>query len=289
MMRRGAQILLWPTGRIAQRGRGMKRPVGVTQEGAAQKHEVRIALSHDCICLIGFGDQTHGGSGNRCLAADSGGKPDLEARADGDLGIRNLPARGNVNQIDAVLAQKRCKLNGFIDRPAAVNPVSSGDADKERQVGRPLGANSIHDFQGETDAIAKAATIDIRALVGERREELVEQVTVGGMNLDNIEAGFKGAAGGLAKSLDHGGDGCKVESLGHGIAGRESDSAGRDRLPAALRWQEQMFAGKGNRHAALAPGMCELNGGAGALRVNELNDAFEAGNVAVFPDSKIAG
>ena len=50
-----------------------------------------------------------------------------------------------------------------------------------------------------------------------------------------------------------------------------------------------MFAGEGDRHAGFAAGMRQLDAGACALRVDEIGDALECGDVLVFPDAEIAG
>jgi hypothetical protein len=99
---------------------------------------------------------------------------------------------------------------------------------------RPLGANGINDGEKQADSILEAASVGIRALVGERREELMEQITVGGMNLDDIEASLEGAARSQDKSVDDGRDAGLVESLVKGVVGREGQCAGRDSLPSAL-------------------------------------------------------
>ena len=139
----GAQILRWPTDGLTESGRSMEGPIGVAQQFAAEKHEVSFSLSHDGIGHYRVGYQTHGGGGNAGLAADSGGKLNLESGADRDLGVGNLSAGRNINEIDTVLAQELGELDGFINGPAAGSPVSSGDADKERQVVRPLGADDL--------------------------------------------------------------------------------------------------------------------------------------------------
>ena len=114
MRRRGAQILLRPTGRLSENSRGMERPVGVAEQFSAEENEIGLALSNDGIGLDGVSNQANGSSGNGCLATDSGGKLDLESGARGDLGVGNLAAGGNVDQIDAVLAKEPGDLNGFV-------------------------------------------------------------------------------------------------------------------------------------------------------------------------------
>ena len=47
----------------------------------------------------------------------------------------------------------------------------------------------------------------------------MEQVAVCGVDLDEVEAGGKGAAGGGAKGLNDGVDAVLVKGLGHGVSG----------------------------------------------------------------------
>jgi len=54
----------------------------------------------------------------------------------------------------------------------------------------------------------------------------VEQITVRGVNLDYIEAGFEGATGGLGEGVDDGGDAGLIECLGQCVAGREGQALG---------------------------------------------------------------
>jgi hypothetical protein len=287
MGRSSAQILRRPTDGLTESGRSMEGPVGVAQQLATEKNEVNLALSHDGIGHHGVGNHTHGRGGNAGLAADSSGKLDLESGTDGDLGVGNLSAGRNVNEIDAVLAQELGELDGFIDGPAAGDPVGGGDADKERQMMRPLGADCVNDSEKQADSILKAAAIGIRTLVGERREELVEQITVGSMNLDHIEASLEGAARSQDKGVDNGRDAGLVESLGKGVVGSEGQGAGRDSLPAASGGGERAFSGEGKLGAGLAAGVGELDGRTGALRVNELNNSRESRDVSVAPKSEV--
>ena len=75
----------------------------------------------------------------------------------------------------------------------------------------------------------------VSALIGEGGEELVEQVAVGGVDFDEVEAGFEGAVRGLAKGFDDGVDAGLIESRGDGVGGGKCEGAGRDGLPAAFR------------------------------------------------------
>jgi hypothetical protein len=199
----------------------MDGPVWIAQQFAAEEYEVGFAFLDYRISLGGIGDEADCCGGNGSLAADSGGKLNLEAGAGGNLGVGNHSARRDIDKIDAMLKEETGELNRFVDGPAAGDPVRGGDAHQERKVGGPLGTNGVNDLQGETGAILETASVGIGALVGERREELMEQIAVGGVNFNCIEARSVSAARGLDKCVDDGCDAGLVESLGHGIVGRE--------------------------------------------------------------------
>jgi len=54
----------------------------------------------------------------------------------------------------------------------------------------------------------------------------VEQIAVGGVDLDKVETGGVGALGGEAEGLNGGVDAAWSRSLGNGVSGREGDGAG---------------------------------------------------------------
>ena len=116
----------------------------------------------------------------------------------------------------------------------------------------------------------------------------MQQVAVRRMNLNEIEARLESPARCLAKALDNGLDSGFIERGGHRVIRRKGDRAGRDRLPSALgRSYRRRPLLKGRGRARLAPGVRQLHAGARALRMDELRDAAEIGNVLVFPDAKI--
>jgi hypothetical protein len=228
-------------------------PVGIVEELAAEEHEIGIALLDKCVGLGGLGDEAYGGGGNVGLAADSGGKLDLVTGAYGNLGIGDQAAGGNIHQIDAMVAEEAGDLNSFVDVPAAFppqrrrpvagdpgfGPIGGGDADEEGEMGRPHGADGIHDLEDQAGAVLKAAAVAISALVGERGEELVEKIAVGGVDLNKVKARRESPERRLTKGLDHCANAGLVKRLGDGVAGGKGEGAGRNGLPAAIGGQEQ--------------------------------------------------
>ena len=216
---RGAEILGRPGGGFFECSGGVKRPVGVAEEFACEEDKIGLAVGHNGVGLDGIGDHADGGGGEFGFAADAGGKGDLKAGANGDFGVGDLTAGGDIDEIDAAIAEEMGELDGVVDGPAIFRPVGGGDADEKGQMLGPDGADGVDDFEKQADAILETAAVGIGAVVGEGREELVEQVAVGGVDLDEVKAGGKGAAGGKAKGLNGGVDTGVIEGLGNGIGG----------------------------------------------------------------------
>ena len=170
----------------------MDRPVGVAEHFARHEDEVGLALVDDAVGLGGLGDHADGGGGDGGFVADASREVDLIAGREGNFGVGDVAAGRAVDQVNAVFAQEAGKLNRVVDGPAAFRPVASGDADKQGQMGGPDTAHFIDNLEKETGAVFKTAAVGVGALVGERRVELVEQVAVGGVNFDQVEAGGEG-------------------------------------------------------------------------------------------------
>jgi hypothetical protein len=96
------------------------------------------------------------------------------------------------------------QARGVPDRPglAALETVRRGDADEDRL---PVGPD-LPDRSGDlTDQAAPAlevAAVVVLAAIGDRREELVEQVAVGAVDLRDLEAGLPGPAGRRPEGVD---------------------------------------------------------------------------------------
>jgi hypothetical protein len=69
----------------------------MVEELAAEEDQIGIAVLDDCVGLRGTGDEAYGGGGNGGFAADSGGRLDLEAGADWNLGVGDEAAGGDID------------------------------------------------------------------------------------------------------------------------------------------------------------------------------------------------
>jgi len=154
---------------------------------------------------------------------------------------------------------------------------------------RPCGANSVDNLKKQARAVEEAAAVRVGAVIGKRGEELMEQVAMGGMNLNEVKPCCERPLRTLCKGTKNGGDSSLIEGLGYGVVGGKGESAGCDRLPTTLLWKQQALAAKGYGHAALAAGVGQLDSGTDALGMDEANDLLEAGDVSILPDTKISG
>src|SRR6516162_2910045 len=123
----------------------------------------------------------------------------------------------------------------------------------------PHGAHRISSLEDQANAVFEAAAVQVGTLICEWRHELVQQVSVRGMYLDEVEAGRIRAAGRIGEGGDQAGDLSYIKRFRNRVGRRERNCARCNRLPASLLGRKQALAAEGHRHAALAPRMGKLN------------------------------
>jgi hypothetical protein len=77
--------------------------------------------------------------------------------------------------------------DALIRTPAGV--VLAGQADEQGFFRRPGGADAVRDLQRKAHAIGVGPAMLVVAPVGDGREELVDQVAVGAVDLQHLETG----------------------------------------------------------------------------------------------------
>ena len=271
----------------------MKRPVGIAEQFASEKDEVCLAGPDDLVCLGWFGDHADGGGGDLGFAVDGVGVVNLVAGAYGNLLGRVIAAGGDVYEIDLCLLKEFREGDGLGEIPAWTErlwgPVGRGDSDEERKVWGPCGADGANDLEGETYAIFEASPIFVSAMVGERGEELVQEVAVCGVDFDQVEACGKGTVGGCYEVGDDLVHASAVEGGGEGVGLVEADGGGGYGLPTAFGRGHGADWLPGKGHAGFAAGVGQLGSCVGAVLVEEGGDAVELWDVLVFPDAEVAG
>ena len=266
----------------------MKGPVGVSKHFPGDNDDIRLTRRHDLLRLHGLRDQADGACRDSDAGADLRRKGDLVTGTGGDAGIGNQSAARAVDQVDADSLEAKRKLDGLRQVPPPLDPVRAGESRKERQVRRPGLADGPGHLQREPHPAFQASPVRVRPSIGQRGEELVQQIAVGHVDLHDLESRLQAAAGRFPvpgdQALQVGGR----QLAGHGRNVIEGDGAGPEGLPAALVRCDGRAASPGDLRGGLAAGVRDLDGGHGALRLDKGRDAPECLPVPVGPDAEIA-
>ena len=103
------------------------------------------------------------------------------------------------------------------NRHAAFDPIGDGDAHESWLVLRPCGVHGTCYFEGEAHPVVEAAAILIAALVGNWRQELVQQIAVRRVNFDHVEARRISPLRSGYETCAHASKARVIERHGHGV------------------------------------------------------------------------
>ena len=165
---------------------------------------------------------------------------------------------------------------------AALAPLLERVADEDREALAALLLDRVDDREREAHPVLEAAAEPVGAHVEERAHELRQQVAVGGVELDGVEAGLLDPPGGLAEEVD------ELEDLGDrrradllalllGVLVDDLVAGRPGQLEDAVGGAQRVVA----RDGALAAGVLELDGALRAVAVHPLGQAGEARDVVV--------
>ncbi len=267
--------------------RGPQREVRVAEHLAAEHHGVRAALGDDGLGLRRLGDEAHGVERDLRVLLHVLGEGHLVAGRDGDRDPGRVAARGDVEEVGAVLGGPAGDRRGLLLVPAGVaRPVGRGEAHQQRHVG-DLGAHGVDHLEQQARPVLQAAAELVVAVVAQRREELVHEVAVRGVDLEHVESGVDRAAGGRGEVVDDLPEARGVERDGRAVTGERLGRRG-DRLPAALLGGHGAAAGE-RVGGCLAAGVRELDGRDRAHLVDEVDDRLPRVALRVIPDARVLG
>src|SRR5258706_11073637 len=158
-------------------------------------------------------------------------------------------------------------------------------------VGAPHLDRGLGDLDQKSHTVLDRAAILIGAQIGVRLQELLDQIAIGAMDLDTIEAGLKRIARGLPVGIDHAGDLAGLERMrrliGHGL------SVSRHRLQVSRsrprRWRDRQHAAGLERGVRNASDMPELEKNHAALGMNGLDDLAPAPDLMLRIDAGNTG
>jgi len=100
----------------------------------------------------------------------------------------------------------------------------AGVTGERRMAAADVGGDGAGHFQQQAGAVFDAAAVGVGALVGAGLEELVDEVAVGGVDLDAVKTRLDGGAGSAAVVGHDAGDLGQLQRAGHG-GGREGGHA----------------------------------------------------------------
>jgi hypothetical protein len=123
----------------------------------------------------------------------------------GDLLVGVDAAGAHVDQVGAGVGEERRHPGGVVDVPRRPigEPVGRGDPHEHGLVVGPHLPDGLGDLAGEPDPVLEGAAVVVLAVVRRGREDLVEEVAVGGVDRRDLEAHLAGARSGQPELLCH--------------------------------------------------------------------------------------
>jgi translation initiation factor 1 (eIF-1/SUI1) len=100
-----------------------------------------------------------------------------------------------MSEMRAVLGRPARDLGRLGNVPAALRPVGCREPHQQRDAGRGI-PNRVDHAQQQACPVLQRPAVLVVAHVRQRGEELVQQVSVSGVDLDHLEAGLDGTCGG---------------------------------------------------------------------------------------------
>ena len=237
----------------------MPRPVRIVEYRAGEGDQVGIAILQRRFRLLRVGDQPHANHRDGYLLANIAGERQLVSRPNGDRLLRRQTAAGDVNIVTAQRFQLLAKLNGLLAVPAAFDPVGCRQPDAHRHGVAHCLADRLKDFQRIAHSVLQRTAVLVAALVAERREKLVQQIAVGGVQFNQLKAQPLGAQ----RAGDEGRFDARqigmAQFSGSAIAIVKRHGGRGDGLPATIVERQLMASLPRGGAGCLASGMTQLD------------------------------
>jgi hypothetical protein len=158
----------------------------VLLEASADSDDIETVLLKQIVRQMGVVDHANDADGHlvaNCLL-DLDGKWSLVRWACVRVLLRVIATRADVQNVDTFVGQDGGELDcvfhcpGLGDLGDLLKPVGSRDTEEERHLLGDDLASLLDKLDSKTSAVLEAATIVVLTLVGDRREEGMEQVAV---------------------------------------------------------------------------------------------------------------
>ena len=169
----------------------------------------------------------------------------------------------------------------------SLGPVGCGQADAQDLVADRR-SDGVDYANEEPSPILLAAAVFVGADVRQRGKEFVNEVSVGAVHFDDVDARRNRPARRLCEGLDERVDAGDAE-LRRLVQAGKGDRTGGDESPAVLRALEGVgVAPKRGRGACLSSGVGDLDSAESALSVNGLDQFGETLDLPVVPQAEVA-
>ncbi len=220
------------------------------------------------------------------LALQLLGQAHLVAGADGDLLLLRHAAAGHVQEVQAARLQARARRPRLCSRSQP--PSTQSVADRRTPTGMAAGTaarTASKTCSGRRMRFSSEPPYASAARIGDRRQELVQQVAVRRMQLDRVQPQPVRAPRSIGEGRDDALHAGLVERLRRRLALGMRQRRRRQRPPATrLIGRNQHAALPGHMARRLAPGMAELDGdGHGRMRAHRAQHTRERGFGGVGP------
>ena len=186
------------------------------------------AVAHEPVGVLGIGDAADGHHRYARRGLDRAGRVGEVPGAGEIVGPRAAQAPGDVEHVDPGRGQRPADPGPLLEGEAAGQPIVGAEAEPDRLLADD-GAHRGHHLEQEPAAPLQVPAVAIGALVRERRQELREQVAVGAVDLDQVEAGRQGTPRGRHELGAHLGDLRDAERVRRGLPARLRDCRRPDR------------------------------------------------------------
>ena len=253
-----------------------------------QHDGVGAAGSHDLLSLSRGRDEPDGADADIRLFLDEPCERNLVSGADGDAHPGDVAAARDVEEVSARCSRPAGDNRGLLLVPPARSVIGGGKANEKGHCVADFCADGGGHLEQEPGPAGEISAVLVIAQIAERRQELVQQVSVCRMNLHHVEAGVNRAARCGSEVTDHLRDSVSVQRDGR-LQPDERHRGCRDRLPAAVLWQHRAVPVVAPLwpDRRLAASVRELNTGVGASGMDESGDPLPGRGLFVIPDAGV--
>src|SRR2546429_6435047 len=143
----------------------------------------------------------------------------------------------------------RSQPAGLLEAPTAFFPIRGETPNEQRQACGPNLPHRLYDLENDADAILEAAAKLILPKIAEGRKELVQQISMGGVNLQDFESRRASALRRPSKSVHDFANLAGRQCTGPGVVLIKGFRARGNRLPSSL-FRRHLLAAQPRRFRA---------------------------------------